>query len=174
MKFTESPLRGAFVIDIDPIGDDRGFFARWFCANECDQHGITSRVAQGNLSFNPRAGTVRGMHFQIPPASETKIVRCIRGGIYDVIIDLREDSPTFRQYFGVDLTDDNRRALVVPEGFAHGLQTLVDDTEVLYLVTEFYTPGCERGIRFNDPKIGIQWPLPVTAISPKDSEWPLL
>jgi dTDP-4-dehydrorhamnose 3,5-epimerase len=174
MRFTETPLKGAVVIDIDEIADDRGFFARWFCANEFDAHGINKRVVQANVSYNHKAGTLRGMHYQIPPASETKYVRCSRGGIYDVIIDIRPDSPTYRQHFGIELTADNRRGLLVPEGFAHGLQTLVDGTEVSYLVSEFYTPGCERGLRYDDPRFGIRWPKPVSVISAKDAEWPLV
>jgi dTDP-4-dehydrorhamnose 3,5-epimerase len=174
MRFTETPLKGAFVIDIEEIADDRGFFARWFCANEFDAHGITNRVVQANVSYNHKAGTLRGMHYQIPPASETKYVRCSRGGIYDVIVDLRPEQPTYRQHFGIELTADNRRGLLVPEGFAHGMQALSDGTEVSYLVSEFYTPGCERGLRHDDPRLGIRWPKPVSVISAKDAEWPLI
>lgn len=174
MQFTETPLRGAFVVEIQELGDQRGFFARWFCSREFGAHGINERVVQANMSFNHKAGTLRGMHYQIPPAAETKFVRCTRGGIYDVIVDLREGSATRGQHFGIELTADNRRGLVVPEGFAHGLITLVDQTEVVYLVSEFYTPGCERGLRYDDPALGIRWPRAVAEISEKDQNWPLL
>lgn len=133
---------------------------------------MNTRTVQCNLSFNHRAGTLRGMHYQAPPATETKLVRCVRGAIFDVIVDLRPNSPTFLQHVGVELTAENRRALYVPELFAHGYQTLTDDTEVLYMVGEFYTPGAERGLRYDDPALGIAWPLPVSAISEKDLAWP--
>jgi dTDP-4-dehydrorhamnose 3,5-epimerase len=174
MRFTETKLKGAFIIDLDIKEDNRGFFARTFCAKEFEQHGLKPVVAQCNLSFNHKAGTLRGMHFQTPPACETKLVRCTRGVIYDVIIDLRPDSPTYLQHIGVELSADNRRALYVPELFAHGYQTLTDDAEVVYQVTEFYTPGCEGGIRYSDPAVGIEWPLPVSVISDKDASWKLL
>jgi dTDP-4-dehydrorhamnose 3,5-epimerase len=174
MRFEETPLAGAFVIDIEKAADDRGFFARWFCANEFEPHGITNRVVQANMSFNHRAGTLRGMHYQIPPAAEVKLVRCTRGAIFDVIVDLRPGSPTHRRHFGIELSADNRSGLVVPEGFGHGFQTLVDETEVIYLVSEFYTPGCERGLRYDDPALGIEWPQPVTVVSEKDRGWPLI
>jgi dTDP-4-dehydrorhamnose 3,5-epimerase len=125
------------------------------------------------MSFNYNKGTLRGMHYQVPPAAETKFIRCVRGGIYDVIVDMRPESPTFLQHIGVELTADNRRALYIPEMFAHGFQTLSDDTEVLYLVGEFYTPGYERGLRYDDPALKLEWPLPVSVISEKDANWPL-
>ena len=171
MIFTETKLKGAFFIDLDLRSDDRGAFARTFCAKEFAEHGLKPSVAQCNLSFNHKAGTLRGMHYQIPPASETKLVRCTKGAIYDVIIDMRSDSPTYRQHIGVELTADNRRALYVPELFAHGYQALSDGAEVVYQVGEFYTPGYERGIRYDDPTFNIQWPLPVTVISEKDAAW---
>jgi dTDP-4-dehydrorhamnose 3,5-epimerase len=158
--FTETELPGAFVVDLERREDDRGFFARTWCANEYAEHGLKTDVVQANVSFNPRRGTLRGMHFQHSPHAEVKIVRATRGAIYDVIIDLREGSPTFKRWLGVELTEDNRRALYVPEGFAHGYQTVVPDTEVHYLVTEFYTPSAEGGVRWNDPAFGIEWPDP--------------
>ena len=174
MLFTETKLKGAFIIDLELKSDDRGFFARTFCAKEFEAHGLKPFVSQCNLSFNHKAGTLRGMHYQVAPACETKLVRCTRGAVYDVIIDLRPDSPTYQQHIGVELSADNRRALYVPEMFAHGYQTLTDDAEVAYQVTEFYTPGYERGARYNDPAFGIEWPVPITVISEKDANWPLV
>lgn len=174
MIFTETPLAGAFVLDLEKRGDDRGFFARTFCQHEFTDHGLEPVVAQCNLSWNARAGTLRGMHYQLPPAAETKLVRCTAGAIYDVIIDLREDSSTYLQHFGVELTAENRRALYVPALFGHGYQALTDGAEVTYQVGEFYTPGAERGLRHDDPALGIEWPIPVTEISEKDASWPLL
>jgi len=171
MKFTLTPLKDAYVIDLELREDDRGAFARTFCAQEFEAHGLKPTVAQCNLSFNHKAGTLRGMHYQLPPAAETKLVRCTKGAIYDVIIDMRPDSPTYLQHFGVELTADNRRSLYVPELFAHGYQALTDGAEVVYQVGEFYTPGYERGLRYNDPFFGINWPLPVTVISAKDQAW---
>jgi dTDP-4-dehydrorhamnose 3,5-epimerase len=173
MIFTETKLKGAFIVDVELLADQRGAFARTFCAQEFEQHGLKPTVAQCNLSFNHKAGTIRGMHYQIPPAAETKLVRCTKGAIYDVIVDLRPASPTYRQYIGVELSADNRRALYVPELFAHGYQALTDGAEVVYQVGEFYTPGYERGLRYDDPAFGISWPLPVTVISEKDASWPL-
>jgi dTDP-4-dehydrorhamnose 3,5-epimerase len=174
MQFSETKLKGAFIIDLEPRQDDRGFFARTFCAHELENHGLKPVVAQCNLSFNYHKGTLRGMHYQTPPATETKLIRCTQGAIYDVIVDMRPESPTFLQHIGVELTADNRRALYVPEMFAHGYQALSDGAEVIYQVGEFYTPGCERGLRYDDPLLGIEWPLRVTEISAKDAAWPLL
>jgi dTDP-4-dehydrorhamnose 3,5-epimerase len=171
MIFTETKLKGAFLIDLEPRYDHRGFFARTFCANEFEAHGLKSAIAQCNLSYNTQKGTLRGMHYQIPPVSETKVVSCIRGAIYDVIIDLRPDSPTYQSHIAVELTAENRRALYIPEMFAHGFQTLTDDTEVLYQMGEFYTPGYDRGIRYDDPAFNIAWQLPVTVISDRDLAW---
>jgi dTDP-4-dehydrorhamnose 3,5-epimerase len=171
---TETPLKGAFIIDLEPRPDSRGFFARSFCAQEFAAHGLKSKVAQCNLSFNHRQGTLRGLHYQVAPATETKLIRCIQGAIYDVIVDMRPESPTYRQHFGIELTDQNRRALYVPEIFAHGYQALTDGAEVIYQVGEFYTPGYERGIRYDDPALQIAWPLSVSEISDKDLAWPLL
>lgn len=173
MIFTPTPLQDSFVIDLELREDDRGFFARTFCAREFEEHGLPSFTAQCNLSFNHAAGTLRGMHYQLPPAAEAKLVRCVKGAIYDVIIDMREDSPTYLRHFGVRLDDQNRRALYVPPLFAHGYQALSDGAEVSYQVSEFYTPGQERGLRFDDPTFAIEWPLEVTTISEKDSNWPL-
>ncbi len=174
MLFTETKLKGAFIIDAELKKDDRGGFARAFCANEFEEHNLKPVVAQCNLSFNYKAGTLRGMHYQIAPACETKLVRCTKGAVYDVIIDLRPDSPTYKEHIGVELTEENRRALYVPEMFAHGYQTLSDDAEVMYQVGEFYTPGCERGARYNDPAFNIKWPHEVIIISEKDANWPLM
>jgi dTDP-4-dehydrorhamnose 3,5-epimerase len=174
MRFTESPLRGAFVVELEERTDDRGFFARAFCAKEFADHGINDKVVQANVSYNHVAGTLRGMHYQVPPAAETKFLRCTRGAIHDVIVDLREGSATRGQHFGAELTATNRKAILVPEGFAHGFVTLADESEVLYLVSEFYTPGCERGLRWDDPRLGIRWPRPAAVISEKDASWPLL
>lgn len=172
MKFSETPLRGAFVIDIDPIADDRGFFSRAFCVDELGEIGLESNVLQANLSWNPACGTLRGMHHQIEPYQETKLVRCTQGALYDVIIDLRPDSATFGQSFGVELTSMNRRALFVPRQFAHGFITLSDNTEAFYLVSQRYQPGSERGIRWDDSYFSIQWPLQPRVISDKDANWP--
>ena len=171
MKFTETKLKGAFIIDLELRNDDRGGFARTFCAKEFEEHGLKPSVAQCNLSFNYKAGTLRGMHYQVAPACETKLVRCTKGAIYDVIIDMRPESPTYKQHIGVELTAENRRALYVPELFAHGYQALTDDAEVVYQVGEFYTPGYERGLRYDDPAFNIAWPVPVTVISEKDASW---
>lgn len=174
MLFTETKLKGAFIIDVELREDYRGGFARAFCAKEFEAHKLKPVVAQCNLSFNHKAGTLRGMHYQIAPVCETKLVRCSKGAVYDVIVDLRPDSSTYKQYIGVELTEENRRALYVPEMFAHGYQTLTDHAEVMYQVGEFYTPGCERGARYNDPAFNIEWPHDVTVISEKDANWPLM
>lgn len=174
MIFTETELQGAYTIDLEEKHDRRGFFARTFCAKELEAHGLKPVVAQCNLSFNYKKGTLRGMHYQIAPATETKIIRCIKGAIYDVIIDMRPESPTYLQHFGVELSADNHRALYVPEMFAHGYQALSDGCEVMYMVGEFYTPGYERGLRYDDPFFNIQWPLEVTEMSEKDTKWPLM
>lgn len=174
MRFTETKLKGSFIIDLEERPDRRGFFARTFCTKEFAEHGLKPVVAQCNVSYNHKKGTLRGMHYQIAPATETKLVRCIYGAIYDVIIDMRPNSPTYLSHFGVELTAENRRALYIPEMFAHGYQTLTDGAEVVYQVGEFYTPGYERGLRYDDPNIDIKWPIPVTEISEKDANWPFL
>jgi dTDP-4-dehydrorhamnose 3,5-epimerase len=172
--FTETTLSGAFIIDVERREDDRGFFARAFCQNEFTDHGLKPLIAQANIAFNKRKGTLRGMHFQFPPAAETKLVRCTRGAIVDIIVDLRPESPTYLQHVAVELTADNHRALYVPERFAHGYQVLEDTTETSYQVGEFYTPEAEGGLRHDDPRLGLIWPLPVTEITEKDRAFPLL
>ena len=172
MIFQPSPLAGAYIIDLQPIEDHRGFFARAWCQQEFQQHGLEPQLVQCNLSYNRTSGTVRGMHYQIAPHKETKVVRCVRGRIFDVIIDLRRDSPTYLHWLGLELSAENRRMLYVPEGFAHGYQTLEPDTEVFYQVSEFYHPGSEQGIRWDDPAIAIDWPLEPTVISEKDKNYP--
>jgi len=174
VKFQSTTIDGVFVVDLDKLEDERGFFARAFCHKEFDQHGLNNRVVQANTSFNYHAGTLRGMHYQVDPAPETKFVRCISGAIHDVIVDLRKNSPTYRQHFGVELTAENRKALFVPANFAHGFITLEDNSEVFYLVSGSYTPECERGLRHDDPALAINWPRPVISVSDKDSNWPLL
>ena len=172
MIFKETKLPGAFVIDLEMHADNRGFFARTFCRNELAAHGLIADVAQANMSLSKTRGTLRGMHFQKAPHEETKLVRCTRGALYDVIIDLRSDSPTFKQWIGVELSADNYRMLFVPRNFAHGFITLTDNTEANYMVSQFYAPGSELGIRWNDPQFGIQWPVDVRVISEKDASWP--
>lgn len=172
MKFTPLPLAGAHLVYQEKRGDDRGFFARYFCEDEFAQHGLLSHFVQINNSLTVKKGTLRGMHYQLPPAAEVKVVRCIRGALYDVILDLRPHSPTFGQWFGEMLSAENRTMMYVPEGFAHGFVTLEPDTEVLYLVSAAYAPAAERGIRFNDPKFRIQWPAAPAELSEKDRKWP--
>ena len=168
MIFTESPLPGAYLIDLECRGDERGFFARAFCSREFAAHQLVTNMVQANNSLSARKGTLRGMHYQLAPKAETKLIRCLRGALHDIILDLRLESPTFGQTFGADLTAENRRMMYVPKGFAHGFITLADDTEAFYLVDEFYAPDCERGIRWNDPKFAIQWPAEPVVISEKD------
>lgn len=172
MKFTETPLRGAYVINLEPRGDDRGWFARLFCQREFQQHNLCSSIVQANNSFSKHKGTLRGMHYQLPPKAEDKIVRCLRGALLDVIVDLRPGSPTFLQHFSIELSAENRTMLFVPKGFAHGFLTLSDDTEAFYLVTEFYSPQHERGLRYNDPRLAIRWPFEPVVISDKDRNHP--
>ena len=174
MKFTETALPGAYIIDIEPRMDSRGFFARAFCQKEFEAHGLKPLIAQANVAHNYKRGTLRGMHFQFPPSAETKVVRATRGGIIDIIIDLRPDSPTYLQHISVELTEDNHCALYVPERFAHGYQVLCDKTETSYQVGEFYAPGVEGGLHYSDPRLKLEWPLPVSVISEKDAAWPLL
>jgi dTDP-4-dehydrorhamnose 3,5-epimerase len=173
MNFIPTPLGGATVIELAPQQDERGFFARAWCAREFAAHGLNANLAQANLSNNRRAGTLRGLHYQIAPYEEAKLVRCTRGAFYDVIVDVRPSSPTFLEWFGIELTAANRKMLYVPEGFAHGLQTLEDDTDTFYQVSQFYTPHSERGIRWGDPALGIEWPRAERRlISAKDASWP--
>lgn len=173
MLFTRTKLEGAFIIDIKKLEDDRGFFARSFCQKEFEEYGLNANIVQANLSFNQAKGTLRGMHMQLSPFSEVKYVRCTRGAIYDVIVDLREGSDTFRQWIGVELRAEDYRMLCVPEGFAHGFITLEDNTDVAYNVTQFYTPSAERGYRWDDPAFGIVWPFNPVVVSEKDQAHPL-
>lgn len=173
MLFRETKLSPACILEPEPISDNRGFFARVWDQKEFAERGLTPSFVQANMSFNPAAGTLRGMHYQASPHEEAKIIRCTRGSFYDAIIDLRSNSPTYMQWLGVELTADNRLALFVPEGFAHGYQTLEENSEAFYQVSEFYTPGAERGIRWDDPAFGIEWPeVPSRTISDKDRSWP--
>ena len=174
MIFEETRLEGAFVIELDRRTDERGYFARAFCRREFEAHGLNTEIVQSNVAYNRDRGTLRGMHFQFPPAAETKLVRCTRGAILDIIVDLRPESPTYLQHVAVELTADSGRALYVPERFAHGYQVLVDGTETSYQVGEFYTPEAEGGLRHDDPRLGLEWPLPVTMVSEKDRLWALL
>lgn len=172
MKLTELALAGVFRLDLEPLADERGFFARTFCARELAAAGIDVRVAQSSLSWNPRRGTLRGLHWQAPPHAETKIVRCARGRIHDVVVDVRPDSPTFTRHVGVELSADDRAALVIPPGVAHGFLTLEDACEVHYQMSEFYVPEAGRGARWDDPAFGIVWPGPVLVVSERDRGWP--
>ena len=171
MIFTETKLKGAYILDLERREDSRGFFARAFCQDEFKKHGLKPIIAQANLAFNLKKGTVRGMHFQYPPKPETKLVRCTRGAILDIIVDLRPESPTYLQHVAVELSQDNFRALYVPERFAHGYQALRDETETSYQVGEFYAPETEGGLLFDDSKLALQWPLPVTVVSDKDRKF---
>ncbi len=172
MEFHETELSGAYIIDLKKIEDERGFFARAWCQKEFEEHGLVPRVVQANNSFNTQAGTLRGMHYQVSPHEETKIVRCTRGALYDVIVDLRPDSSTFKHWIGVELTESNYKMLYVPASFAHGFITLTDNTEAIYFVSEFYTPGAEKGLRWDDAEFNIKWPRSVEVISDKDATWP--
>jgi dTDP-4-dehydrorhamnose 3,5-epimerase len=172
MKFTKTSLRDAVVVDLTKHADDRGFFARTFCKETFAREGLVAEFVQANHSSNLRAGTLRGMHYQRPPHGEVKLVRVVKGAIHDVIVDLRPDSPTYRRWEGFDLDAESGRMLYVPAGFAHGFQTLTDDAQVTYQVSHPYTPGAEGGLRWDDPAIGIRWPLPVSVISEKDAAWP--
>lgn len=174
MIFHETTLKDAFVIELEKRGDDRGFFARTMCREEFKVRGLDTDYVQQNTSFSVHRGTIRGMHYQLAPYTEAKLVRCIEGAIVDIIVDLRQDSPTYMRHEQFDLNDENRRQLYVPRGFAHAFQAVSDNVEVSYLVSAPYVPSAERGVRYSDPRLGIQWPLPVTVISDKDASWPLL
>ncbi|MDH3978362.1 MAG: dTDP-4-dehydrorhamnose 3,5-epimerase [Gammaproteobacteria bacterium] len=174
MKYNETSLKGAFVVELERIEDERGFFARTFCQKEFMEVGLKPLIAQANIAFNNLKGTLRGMHFQYPPHAETKLVRCTRGAILDVIVDLRPESDTYLQHYSVELNEDNSLALYVPERFAHGYQVLKDKTETSYQVGEFYAPETEGGLMYDDPALGLKWPLPVTVISGKDQKFELL
>jgi dTDP-4-dehydrorhamnose 3,5-epimerase len=172
MHLTETPLAGAYLIDPAPIADDRGFFAYAFRADEFAGRGLVGTISQINLSHTRERGTLRGLHFQVAPHEEAKTVRCIRGAAYDVIVDLRPESPTRCRWFAVELSADNHRAIYVPPGFAHGFQTLTDDVEVLYLVSAYFTPSHYRGVRWNDPAFRIEWPLPPVRMHERDRSYP--
>ncbi|MCB1144984.1 MAG: dTDP-4-dehydrorhamnose 3,5-epimerase [Leptospiraceae bacterium] len=172
MIFTETGIKGSFVVDLKKIGDSRGFFARAFCSKEFSEVGITSSVTQANLSYSAKKGTIRGMHFQKSPFEEMKAIRCIRGSFFDVVLDLRVDSPTYKKWYGVELSAQNQKMLIVPEGCAHGFQTLEDEIEAFYLVSKEYSPTHDSGVRYNDPAFQIEWPLPLTEISDKDKNFP--
>lgn len=172
MIFNQTPLVGAYTIELEKRGDDRGFFARMFCQKEFGEHGLETNFVQMNNSLSTKAGVLRGMHYQLPPNGEVKVVRCVRGALYDFIADIRPDSPTFGKWFGAELSAENRTMMYVPRGFAHGFLTLTDDTEAVYLVSDFYSPEDERGVRYDDPALNVQLPGPVTEISPKDAAWP--
>jgi dTDP-4-dehydrorhamnose 3,5-epimerase len=169
--FTETKLKGAFVIDLDRKEDARGFFARAFCQEEFKAHNLKATIVQLNVAHNRRKGTVRGMHFQFPPVAESKLVRCTRGVILDIIVDLRPESPTYLQHVSVELNENNQRALYVPERFAHGYQTLRDDTDTSYCVGEFYAPHAESGLLYSEPRLALKWPLPVSVVSGKDQKF---
>lgn len=174
MLFTETEIPGATIIDLEPHADERGFFARSFCAREFAEHGLRTDIVQGNVSFNARRGTVRGFHYQVAPATESKLIRCVRGAVEVVVVDVRPASPTYLRHTSVELTAENHRALYIPDMCAAGIQTLADDTELLYQVTGFYTPEAERGLHHADPRLGVVWPLPIATVSAKDAAWPFL
>ncbi len=172
MKFVETKLKGAFIIELEGFDDERGFFARTFCQKEFEAHGLSPTLVQCSISFNKKTGSLRGMHYQVAPYEEAKLVRCTRGAIYDVIIDLRPESSTFKQWIAVELTAENHRMLYVPEGSGHGFQTLEDNTEVFYQMSEFYHPECARGVRWDDPAFEIKWPISNRILSDRDCSYP--
>ena len=174
MIFTETFIKGVFTLEVKRIEDERGFFGRVWCQKEFNEHHIDPRAVQINTAFNLQKGTVRGIHYQEAPYAETKVIRCTRGVLFDVAVDLRPSSPTFKKWFGIELSAENQRMLVIPQGCAHGYQTLEDATEQMYITSEFYAPAAAKGVRFNDPEFAIHWPLPVTLISSADAQWPLL
>jgi dTDP-4-dehydrorhamnose 3,5-epimerase len=174
MKFFKTPLNGAYVIDLEPFRDERGFFARTFCKNEFSSIGHLKEFVQFNHSMTRHKGTLRGMHYQVPPSAEIKLIRCISGEVFDVIIDIRKDSPTFLQHFNIILSDENLKMIYVPEGFAHGFQTLADNSQMIYHHTAYYTPANERGLRYDDPAFGIKWPVLPKNITDKDQNYPLI
>ena len=172
MFFEQTPVEGAYLIELDRKGDDRGFFARVFCRNEFADQGLVSEFVQVNNSLSAIRGTLRGMHYQLQPHAETKLVRCVRGGLWDCVLDLREDSPSFGKWFGAELTAENRRMMYVPKGCAHGFITTTEDSEAMYFVDAFYAPEHERGVRWNDPEFGIEWPIEPVVLSDKDQGHP--
>jgi dTDP-4-dehydrorhamnose 3,5-epimerase len=172
MRLTPTTILGAYLLEPERREDERGFFARTWCQREFESHGLEPRLAQCSISYNKKAGTLRGMHFQVEPHAEVKLVRCTTGAIHDVLLDLRRSSPTYLSWVAVELSADNRRALYVPAGVAHGFQTLADDSEVLYQISEFYHPECASGVRWDDSLFGIRWPLADPILSPKDKQYP--
>lgn len=174
MKFIQTPLEGAYVVELEKREDERGFFARAFCVDEFAEHGLKTEIKQSNLSGSVQKGTTRGLHYQVAPMAEVKFIRCIKGSVFDVLVDMRPESPTYKQWFGLELSEQNQTAIYIPEGFAHGHQTLEDNSQIMYLTTQVYSPEHERGIRWNDPAIGVEWPLEPTVVSDKDQSWPLL
>lgn len=174
MKFSPLPMKDAFLVSLDLHTDMRGAFARAFCKSEFKANGIDMEIRQANISINKSAGIVRGLHFQHPPHAEIKLIRCIRGAVFDVIVDMRRSSPTFGKWFGTELSEGNGLLIVVPKGFAHGYQALCDGATLYYMVSADYAPEAEGGLRHNDPRLGIKWPLPVSGVSEKDMQWPLL
>ena len=174
MIFTETELKGVFLVDLDRKEDERGFFARVWCRDEFERHGLSVQLAQCNISFNCHAGTLRGLHYQVPPHAETKLVRCTQGAIFDVVVDIRRGSPTFRQWVGVELTAGNRRSLYIPEGFAHGFVTLEAETEVFYQMSTSYHAASGRGLRYDDPLLNIEWPVTIRRVNERDQNYPLL
>ena len=174
MKFVPTPLAGAYIVEPQPFTDERGWFLRYYCKDEFQQIGHDKEWVQCNHSFTIRKGTLRGLHYQEPPFAEIKLVRCIAGAVYDVIVDLRSGSPTFLHWYGLELSAQNRKMLYIPEGFAHGFQVLADESELLYHHSEFYRPGSEGGIHYNDPRMGIKWPLTISVLSDRDRQHPFL
>ncbi len=172
MRFEPTPLSGAYIIEAEPVEDERGFFARLWCAEEARRLGLVPEVAQCSLSHNRLRGTLRGVHFQAPPHTEIKVVRCVRGALFDVLVDLRRDSPTFGRWFATELTTENLKAMYIPAGLAHGFQTLEDDTELLYQISTAYRAEARHGVRWDDPSLNISWPLPPVAVSERDASWP--
>lgn len=174
MRFTPTPLAGAYLVHLEPHVDERGLFARAFCAAEFAAQGLETSFVQANISTNKQAGTVRGLHFQHAPHAEVKLVRCVKGALFDVVVDMREGSPTYLRWFGAELSDENGLMMYVPRGFAHGYQSLSDEAAAFYMVSAAYAPEAEGGLRFDDPKLAIDWPRPAAAVSGKDAQWPLL
>lgn len=172
MKFAETRVKGSYVIDVNRIGDSRGYFGRLWCERELEQQGLVSQIKQSNIGFSPEAGTLRGLHYQKAPFQEVKIVRCTRGSVFDVVVDIRPDSPTYRKWYGIELNPENASMLYVPEGCATGYLTLQDDSEIYYNTSEFYAPDAATGIRFDDPLFAIEWPGEIRVISDNDTSWP--
>lgn len=172
MKFTQTSLSGSYVVEIEQLKDARGFFARSWCAQEFAQHGLPENMVQSSISFNLKAGTLRGMHYSVFPAEESKLVRCTKGSIYDVIVDIRRGSDTYLNHFGITLSEQNHKALFIPSGFAHGFLTLEQNTEVLYMMNDYYKPDCARGCRWNDPLFNISWPNEIKVIAERDRNYP--